>query len=186
MTGSAIDRLIDDSVNGRLLGQSRDWLTASFDDAQAREAAGQITARPDASGYHLLMTLRRAAPAAYAAIPAEVRARVLTDALRNTGYLNDWGHLGPGGGHDGPAAQALLAIGDAAVGPLRELLDDDHPAPLMGSESATIASMYGYRRSDYAYRYLRQLRGEDPDFAEDPAARDVAHERLAEEVGAAG
>lgn len=186
MTGSVIDRLIDDSLNGRLLGQSRDWLTASFDDAQAQEAAGQITARPDARSYHLLLTLRRTAPAAYAAIPPQVRVRVLSDALRSASYLNDWGHLGPGGGHDGPAAQALLDTGDAAAGPLRELLDDERPAPLMGSESATMSSQYGYRRSDYAYRYLRLLRGEDPDFAADPAERDAAHERLAAEVGAAG
>jgi hypothetical protein len=186
MTGSAIDRLIEDSINGRLLGQSRDWLTASFDETQAQEAAGQITARPDASSYHLLLTLRRAAPTAYAAIAPEVRARVLIDALRSASYLNDWGHLGPGGGHDGPAAQALLDTGDAAIGPLRELLDDDRPARLMGSESATISSQYGYRHSDYAYRYLRLVRGEDPDFEAEPAQRDAAHERLAASLGAAG
>lgn len=178
-----IDRLIDDSLNGRLLGQSRDWLSASFDDAQAREAAGQITTRPDASSYHLLLTLRRTGPTAYAAIPPDVRARVLTDALRSASYLNDWGHLGPGGGYDGPAAQALLDVGNAAIGPLRELLEDDRPAPLMGSESATMSKLHGYRRSDFAYRYLRLIRGEQPDFETDPAARDAAHRQLAAELG---
>jgi hypothetical protein len=179
VTESAIDRLIQASLDGRLLGESPDWTSASFDDAQAEEAAGQITARPDASSYHLLMTLRRAAPTAYAAIPAETRAGVLVDALRSGGYLNDWGNLGPGGGYDGPAAQALLETGDAAREPLSELLGDDRPAPLMGSESAAVSARYGYRRSDFAYRYLRLLRGEEPDFDPDPGARDAARARLA-------
>ena len=179
MSESVIDRLIQASRDRRLLGQSPDWAQAHLDDGQIREAAGQIAARPDASSYHLLMTLRRAAPEAYAAIPAETRASVLVDALASTAYLNDWGYLGPEGTHDSVAAQALLETGEAARKPLLALLKDDSPAPLMGSETAAIASRFGYRRSDYAYRYLRLLDGETPEFDPDPATRDAAHERLA-------
>ena len=34
-------------------------------------------------------------------VPAAARASVLVDTLRGATYLNDFGHLGPGGGADG-------------------------------------------------------------------------------------
>ena len=48
----------------------------------------------------------------------------------------------------------------------------------MGSEAATMSNLYGYRRSDFAYRFLRRLDGEDPELAEDPADRDRLHDLL--------
>ena len=178
MTESTIDRLIQHSRDGHLLGQAREWVDGALDDAQAREAAGQVQARPDASSFHLLMTLRRAAPAAYAALPPATRATVLVDTLRTATYLNDFGHLGPGGGADGPAGPALIETGEAAREPLLALLEDRDEAPLMGSEAATMSNLYGYRRSDFAYRFLRRLDGEDPELAEDPADRDRLHDLL--------
>ena len=178
MTESTIDRLIQHSLDGHLLGQAPEWVDGSLDDAQAREAAGQIQARPDASSFHLLMTLRRAAPAAYAGLPADARAAVLVDTLRRATYLNDFGHLGPGGGADGPAGEALIETGEAAREPLLALLEDRHEAPLRGSEAAAMSSRYGYRRSDFAYRFLRRLDGEDPDLAEDRAERDQLQDQL--------
>jgi hypothetical protein len=48
----------------------------------------------------------------------------------------------------------------------------------LGSEAATMSNLYGYRRSDFAYRFLHRLDGEDPELAEDPADRDRLHDLL--------
>ena len=178
VSDSTIDRLVQHSLDGHLLGQAREWVDGALDDAQAREAARRIQARPDPSSFHLLMTLREAAPTAYAAIPAAARASVLVDTLRGATYLNDFGHLGPGGGADGPAGEALIETGEAAREPLLALLEDRDEAPLRGSEAAAVSALYSYRRSDFAYRFLRRLDGEDPDLAEDRAERDRLHDQL--------
>jgi hypothetical protein len=41
-----------------------------------------------------------------------------------------------------------------------------------------MSSRYGYRRCDFAYRFLRRLEGEDPDLAEDHAERDRLQDQL--------
>jgi hypothetical protein len=169
-----IARLVQDSLDERLLAQSEAYEDAAFDPATAEIAAREVTERSDASAFHLLMALRDAAPAAYEALPASVRAAVLVDALRTQPELNDWGYLEPGGGYDGPAATALLETGDAAIAPLRALLDDDAPAEMTGSEIAEMAYRLRYRRKDFAYRYLALLLGREPAFEPDPAERDRA------------
>src|SRR5690349_80158 len=82
-----------------------------------------------------------------------------------------------GHGWDSTVAQAL-ELGEPAQAPLRALLDDNRPAPLYGSETATMSSEYGYRRADYAYRYLAELQHRDAPFAADPAQRDQANAAL--------
>jgi hypothetical protein len=174
---SLVDRLFTDSADGRRLFES-----AAFQEplsaADVAEAAGQLTARPDAASFHTLMALRRDAPAAYAEIGADTRAAVLVDALRTQPELNDWGWLDDGSYYDGPAAQALLELGDAAAEPLTGLLADDAPAELGGSEAATLSSQFGYRRKDWAYHYLSRIRGHEPAFPRDRTARDAAIESL--------
>jgi hypothetical protein len=170
-----VERLLEDSREDLLLGQSEAYADASFDDASSAAAFREVVERGDASAFHLLMALRDAAPAAYEAIPPDVRAAVLVDALRTQPQLNDWGYLEPGGdGYDGPAADALLDTGDSAVPRLLPLLDDASPAEMTGSEIAEMAHRYGYRRKDFAYRYLALLRGREPVFSEDVADRDRA------------
>jgi hypothetical protein len=174
--GTAIvERLLEDSREDLLLGQSEAYADASFDDASAAAAVREVAERRDASAFHVLMALRDGAPAAHEAIPADARAAVLVDALRTQSQLNDWGYLEPGGdGYDGPAADALLDTGPAAVDRLRPLLDDDSPAEMTGSEIAEMAHRYGYRRKDFAARYLALLLGREPAFAEHAADRDRA------------
>ena len=88
---------------------------------------------------------------------------MLVDALRNCRSSTTSACSTPDGpGHDRTAAQALLELGDAARAPLIALLDDDRPAPLAGSEAATLSALHGYRRSDFAYRYLSKLLGREP------------------------
>ena len=173
-----VARLLEDSRDELLLGQSDAFEDAAFDPATAEAAAREVAARADASAFHLLMALRESAPDTYEAIPAAVRAAVLVDALRTQPELNDWGYLEPGGGYDGPAAAALLEAGDAAVAPLRTLLDDDSRAEMTGSEIAEMAHRLGYRRKDFAFRYLSLLLGREPAFDPDPAARDREIEAL--------
>jgi hypothetical protein len=170
MTDSPVDQLVADALDGKQLAESEAYREATFDAAQAAEAAGQVKARPDASSFHLLLALRREAPAAYAALPADVRASVLLDALRTQRYMNDWGMLGSDG-YDEEAARALLETGDAARAGLESLLDDDRPARLSGSEEATLSKLYDYRRRDFAFRYLHELDDRPTPFTRDQAER---------------
>jgi HEAT repeat protein len=98
----------------------------------------------------------------------------LCDALARQVYLNDWGYLDPGGSHDGEAAVALVELGESALEPLLSVLKDERPAPLFGSEPATLSKTYKYRRKDFAYRYISLIRGTEPSFDPDPAVRDAA------------
>lgn len=182
MTAALVDRLVAASEDGLMLAQAPDYRSAHFSDSDAAEALGQLGARPDATSYHLLLSLRRNAPEAYKEVPPETRTAVIADALRTQGNLNDFGHLGPGGGYDGPAARALVEIGEPAIKPLLALLSDARPAPLMGSEEATLSSDHGYRRSDFAFRYLSLLLGREPKFAPTPAERDPAIAALRSEL----
>lgn len=168
---SLVDRLFADSSERRRLYESAAF-QEPLTEADVAEAAGQVAARPDASSYHTLLALRRDAPGAYAELPAAARAAVLVDALRTQPELNDFGWLDERSHFDGPAAQALLELGDAAREPLAALLADDAPAELGGSEAATLSREYRYRRRDWAYHYLSRLLGRAPAFPRDPAARD--------------
>jgi hypothetical protein len=89
---------------------------------------------------------------------------------------NLWGLLYDGG--DGPLGEHLLQAGDAAVEPLRALLDDAAPLLYEGSEDATIGSARGYRVKDAAAYFLGRLTGEHVPFHEDPGERDAEIERL--------
>lgn len=180
-----IAQLVADGEAGLPLGISTAYESARFDRASAEAAAEWIRAHPDASSMHLLLALRREAPEAYEGLAPAPRAQVLVDALRTVPQLNDFGWMEPGGhGHDRTAAQALLELGDAARAPLLALLGDDRPAPLAGSEAATMSATYGYRRSDYAFRYLSKLLRRDALFADRPTERDAAITALRAELGA--
>ncbi len=142
---------------------------------EVARAAGYVAAHPDASGYHLLLALRRQAPEAYAKLPAATRAAVLCAALGHLTTFNDWGHLGtlPA---EGAATAALVEAGRDALPCLAPLLDDRRPAPFFGSKDAAISS--GYRRADFAYRCAARILGERPRFAASVEARDRAIARL--------
>ena len=46
-----------------------------------------------------------------------------------------------------------------------------------------MAKLYGYRRADFAFRYLAQILGEDAPFEKDPARRDEAIAALRAKLG---
>jgi len=137
-----------------------------------------ITTHPDHTAYHSLFAVRRKSPDDYRQVPIIARAQVLCSALTQLTFLNDWGYLDPAGSHDGEAALALLELGKAAVERLVPVLNDSRPAPLFGSEPATLAATYHYRRKDFAYRYLSLILGRAPAFAADPQSRDREIEQL--------
>jgi hypothetical protein len=168
-----LDVLVDDARRGKPWIESRARGAAAFDAATAGHARARIETNPDHTSYHLLLALRQAEPEVYARIAPATRAAVLCSALEHLTFYNDFGYLDPSGSHDGEAARALLELGPAAAPCLRKLLEDRTPAPLFGSEEATMSSRYRYRRADFAYRYLLQLRGEAPRFLRDPAERDA-------------
>jgi hypothetical protein len=167
-----INELISDSAAGLTLEQSEAWRGNRLSAGQAADGVTQLRETHDHTGFHLLMALRRDDPPGYQEIPAGARAAVLAGALAHVQWLNDFGYLDPGGSYVGPAGAALLEAGNPARPYLVELLGDHSPAPLRGSEEATMAKMFGYRRCDFAYRFLTLLTGQDLPFDPDPARRD--------------
>jgi|GEM_PF-5447817 len=168
-----IEPLIAASRDGRTLTEEALLQTLlSANDSQA--AVAYVTQHPDYSAYHLLFALRRSTPALYRTVDVAARAQVLCSALGHVRYLNDWGYLDLKQSHDGEAAQALLETGTVALADLVSLLDDQRPAPLFGSEEATLSTIYHYRRCDFAYRYAMLLKGLQPIFEAEPTQRDRA------------
>jgi hypothetical protein len=181
MTSERLRRLLAATERGLVLPESEDYERAVLDPDEAAEAARMITSDPSAALFHVQMTLWRAAPDSYEQVPAAARAQVLAGTLAGYRQLNDFGYLDPHGSYDGPAALALLELGDAALTALEPLLADDRPAPLSGSEEATLAKRFAYRRKDFAFRYVSKLRGRDAPFDPDPAHRDAAIAALREQ-----
>ncbi len=73
-----------------------------------------------------------------------------------------------------------------AVKYLTPLLDDRARMVTSGSKEATLGNIYGYRRCDFAYRYVCLLRGLEPSFAPTPAERDKEIDRLKAVLGMNG
>ena len=177
-----LDRLIEDSKNGLALIESAALAETQLDATSALEARHYVTQSKDATAYHLLFALQTHAPDVYRALPADVRAAVLCGALGQLKWLNDWGYLDPSESYDGRAAKALLETGASALLCLRPLLEDLRPAPLFGSEEATMSHMYKYRRADFAYRYISLISGHEPGFEPNPDQRDPSIRQLAERL----
>lgn len=184
MSDSVIERLLSDAEEELISDASPAFAQARLDDPSDRAAAaGWIAANPRSNAILLLLALRRDAPDAYAAIPVQARAEVLAAALRERAELNDFGYLDESGGYDREAGKALLELGPAAVPALAPELDDMNPGQLEGSEEATLVDVYDLRRADFAYRFIRRLRGEPADFDPDPAVRDERIAALKRELG---
>ena len=179
-----IANLIADSKKGLSLAESPIFNGAQLNTADQTAALTYVKQHADHSAYHLLMALRRLAPAAYGQVPVAQRAAVLVAALEKQTYLNDWGYLDLSDSYDGESAKALLDLGEAVQPVLIPVLADTHEAPLFGSEEATLSTMYKYRRNDFAYRYLMLISGQEPQFAKDPATRDSAIQALQQHLRA--
>jgi hypothetical protein len=104
-----------------------------------------------------LLLLRRLDNKAYRDVPAEMRVKVLTDALQASKTFNTWGlpdvYLEDG-------ANALIEAGPSAVPALRRMLGETRPAPLFGSKEHMLAQQYKYRLCDYALFFLKRAEGD--------------------------
>jgi hypothetical protein len=182
-----LDALLADGREDVLAAVSTAYESARFEDPGEIAAATEwLRAHPAAEGILLLLALRRDAPAAYRSLPADTRARILVAAMRERASLNDFGYLDEAGGRDREAGEALLELGEAAVGPLVAELADMQPGQLEGSEEATLAHDYRLRRADFAYRYLARILGMQPRFDPDPAVRDAHIGALRRSLTASG
>src|SRR5690606_10733657 len=112
------------------------------------------------------------------AVPPEARTRILCETLEGTDATNDFGFLAPEGSSDGIARRALRELGPAANPPLLPLLGDTTEAYPSGSEIATVARRFHYRRCDFAYRYISFAIGRNPEFRADAPRRDALIRQL--------
>lgn len=184
MTASAIEWLLSDAEEELISDASPAFAETRLDTKdESAAAAGWIAANPHANAILLMLALRRDAPDAYASVPVQARAQVLAAALRDRAELNDFGYLDESGGYDREAGKALLELGPDAIPALIPELDDRNEGQLEGSEEATLVDVYGLRRADFAYRFIRRLRGEPADFDPDPAVRDERIAALKRELG---
>ncbi len=177
-----IHELVEESKRGLSLMESAVLPRVQLGPSDIQAADEYIKRHGDYTSYHLLLALRRHATDAYWNIPDVTRAEILCSALAHLTFLNDWGYLDPSESHDGEAAKALLEAGPPGIRCLVSLLDDRRPAPLFGTEEATMSSTYGYRRSDFAGRYLSLLMGMKPSFSSNPEGRKKTLEDLKTKV----
>ena len=108
----------------------------------------------DRSSLLTLLALRKVDFDSYSTLDPQFRVNVLIDALKNSNCFNTWGIPGY---YWEDAAKALIAEKEKAIDPLKALLDDEQPAPVFGSEAATIYKHTHYRVKDYAAALLKEI-----------------------------
>ena len=110
----------------------------------------------NAAGLLPLLLLRKLDNKSYLQVPAENRAKILTDALQASKYFNTWGlpnfYLED-------ASRALIETGKSAVPALKRMLSDTRPAPVFGSQEYMVYKRYNYRLCDYALVLLEKIEG---------------------------
>jgi hypothetical protein len=92
-----------------------------------------------------------------------------------TGSANTWGMPGV---LEGLAGDHFIGLGEAAVGQLVKLLDDDRRAYYAGSEEATLGNTYRYRVKDLAAFYISKIRNVPLKLDQDPGKRDEEIKKL--------
>lgn len=127
-------------------------------DVDATSLASLVKENPNPGGLLPLLLLRKVDRTAYMAIPAEERAKVLTDSLQASKMFNTWGlpnfYLEE-------ASNALIEAGPSAVPELKRMLNNCRPAPLFGSKEAMLSQLYKYRLCDYALFFLNRIAGDE-------------------------
>jgi len=127
-------------------------------DVDMNALASLVKENPNPGGLLPLLLLRRVDRTAYIAVPAELRAKVLTESLQASKMFNTWGlpnfYLED-------ASNALIESGQIVVPELSRMLNDCRPAPLFGSEEAMLSQLYKYRLCDYALFFLKRIAGDE-------------------------
>lgn len=127
------------------------------------------TKSADRSSFLALLVIRKMNKDSYAAISAETKAAILTDALSSAKQFNAWGlpHL-----YWEDAGKAVIETGLPAVGELKKMLNDKTEAPVWGSEEAMEYKKYGYRRCDYALALILEIQQKKSEIPVKPEERD--------------
>jgi hypothetical protein len=144
------------------------------------QVQAHIKQHPDYSSFHMLMALRRHHAEEYKTVAAETKSAILADALKQAHIFNNFGHLDS----TNDLGKEWIELGTPAINSLGQILDDKRSAPHIGSEDATMSSVYSYRRCDYAYRYIMLIRGESPAFPRSVDVRDTQIEDLKKKFSA--
>jgi hypothetical protein len=180
--GMAIKQLAQelaaDSEKGR-----EPFNSAAYREAISRGegAAGdlkQTLARSDRSSLLGLLALRHVSATQYHSLEPAFRVNTLTSSLENSRYFNTWGIPNF---YWEDAAKALIEEGSAAESSLLKLLRDQRPAPVFGSEGATVGAQFHYRVCDYAWAFLNEIRLHKIEQPADPTERDRLIERTLKE-----
>src|SRR5258706_1083614 len=138
----------------------------------------QALTRNDQSSLLALLALRRVSPAQYHSLEPAFRVNVLVSALQKSKYFNTWGIPCV---YWEDAANAIVEEGSAAESALRPLLRDQRPAPVFGSEGATVDAQFHYRVSDYAFALQNDIRHQKCEPMANPGDRDRAMEQMLKE-----
>jgi hypothetical protein len=125
-------------------------------DVDSKQLVALVNAHKDASGLLPLLLLRTLDNKTYLSVSAEVRAGILTSALKGSKYFNAWGIPNY---YLEDASNALIETGKAAVPALRAMLQDTRPAPVFGSQEYVLYRRLQYRVCDYALFFLRRIGG---------------------------
>jgi hypothetical protein len=122
-----------------------------------------------------LVALRKLDLNQYNMLDQHRRALVLVTALRNSKTFNTWGipHL-----RWEDAAVALIVDRDAVRADLIDMLKDNRPAPMWGTEAASEQSAYGYRVSDYGLTVMTSVNAQPVSVPQSAKQRDKLIERL--------
>jgi len=147
-------------------------------DIDSKALAAIVKDNTDAAGLLPLLLLRKLDSKSYLALPAELRAKILTGALQGSKNFNVWGlpnfYLED-------ASRAMVEAGKSATPALKGMLTDTRPAPVFGSQEYMVYQQYKYRVCDYALFFLEQIAGkQDFRMPISPAERDVAIKQVAQ------
>lgn len=140
-------------------------------DVDAKALTALVRENQNAAGLLPLLLLRKLHNQEYTALPAETRARVLTDALQASKTFNTWGLPGF---YLEDASYAMIEAGRSAVPALKRMLGDTRPAPLFGSKEYMLSQQLKYRLCDYALFFLKKIQGDEQfKLPATPAERDT-------------
>ncbi len=123
--------------------------------------------RPNRRNLLSLLALREIDNAAYRGMDNNLKAGILTDALKQASTFNDWARPDlywnrPDNLLPTPVV-AITELGPAAVPGLRALLIEKRNAPHWGSQENLPGGLEPYRVKDYALALLYRIEGSSPD-----------------------
>ncbi len=103
-----------------------------------------------------LLLLRTLNDKAYTAVPIEIKANILTDALQQSKTFNVWGLPGL---YPEDASKALIACDTTAIPALKRMLSETRPTTLYGSKESMVYQRYKLRLCDYALYFIEEIKG---------------------------